>query len=144
MARETSGKGADPRLAKVLDVGRRGKAKHSPLYLWMMENFADLKAEFDLYGPRWEKRYKALGEVGLTDYDDKPPTLRGAQATWYRVVRDMEAKGGGKVADPIPRAARRSEAPKAKRATPAPGTDPMASLMAEINSRSGRKNDGEN
>jgi hypothetical protein len=129
----------------VLEASREAKAKHSPLYLWMRDNYEELRAEFDLHGPRWRERHKALCDVGLKDQDDKPPTFRGAQDTWYRVVRDMEAKGGVRAAEPKPKAVRRKgEASEEKPALPAPRTDPMARLMVEINSRSGRKEDDKN
>jgi hypothetical protein len=82
----------------------------------MRDNYTALKREFDLYGPRWKERAKAMAEVGLKDWDGKEPTMRGAQATWYRVVRDMEGKP------------RNTSGKGSKGAEPRPGSDPPAAV----------------
>jgi hypothetical protein len=78
------------RLLKVLAASKAG-GRHSPLYIWMMEHHATLSAEFAANGPQWETRVPAMGEVGLVDANGKPPSLRTAMQTWYRVCRALDA-----------------------------------------------------
>jgi hypothetical protein len=87
----------DDRLAKVLAAGKTG-GRHSSLYLWMRENHATLAADFAANGPRWDARFKAMGEVGLLDADGKKPSKRTAMQTWYRLCR----KQSGPPASPQP------------------------------------------
>jgi len=87
-----SEKTTDPRLRQVLEAGRQGRGRHSPLFLWMREHQAALRADFDLNGARWVERVRAMAEAGLTDHLGKPPTIRTAQQTWYRVCRGKRVR----------------------------------------------------
>jgi hypothetical protein len=78
------------RMMKVLAAGKPG-GRHSPLYIWMMENHATLSAEFVTNGPQWATRVPAMGDVGLVDATGQPPSIRTAMQTWYRVCRAMDA-----------------------------------------------------
>ncbi len=85
-------KPSDARVLQVLGVGKDG-GRHSPLYVWMQEHHATLKAEFETRGPQWAERTKAMAEAGLVDGDGDPPTQRTAMQTWYRVCRAERRKG---------------------------------------------------
>lgn len=84
----------DQVLAAVLSARGAGKGRgaRSPLYAWMRKHYAELKAEFEANGPHWVARTQAMAEIGLTDQDGKPPTVRTAQQTWYRLIREMEGQ----------------------------------------------------
>ncbi|MDT8261885.1 hypothetical protein RQ832_01375 [Roseomonas sp. DSM 102946] len=58
----------------------------------MRKHYTELKAEFEANGPHWVARTRAMAEIGLTDQDGKPPTVRTAQQTWYRLVREMKVQ----------------------------------------------------
>jgi hypothetical protein len=73
---------ADPRF--------RRRRTHSPLYEWMKEHHDAVAEEFAKYGPQWALRIAAMQEGGLLDGTGKPPTVRTAQRTWYRVRADLE------------------------------------------------------
>ena len=135
-------KAAGPDLKKVLSAREGGR--HSPLYAWMKKHYAALSAEFEEHGARWEARVKAMAEAGLKDAEGKPPTVRGAQQTWYRVRREMERK------KPAPKPAHRA-APavsdvRQDTSTPAPkptADQKMSRFKRVLNERSGRANDGD-
>jgi hypothetical protein len=95
MARKAALPG-QPDVAQVLarmKAGRaRGRGRHSPLYRWFRANHAHLLEAFETEAPSWASLAAALGESGLTDGDNKPPTAQGARTTWYRVRRDVAAK----------------------------------------------------
>jgi hypothetical protein len=95
MARKAAAPG-QPDVAQVLarmKAGRaRGRGRHSPLYRWFRTNHARLLEAFAIDAPSWASLAAALGESGLTDGDNKPPTAEGARTTWYRVRRDLAAK----------------------------------------------------
>lgn len=80
---------ADPKMQRLLNL-RSGKGRHSPLYLWMRDNREALAADFARNGPQWAERAKLMGEAGLLDRMGKPPTVRGAMQTWYRVCLDTK------------------------------------------------------
>jgi hypothetical protein len=84
--------GRDPTLAKVLVLKKGGRGRYSPLYLWMKRNFDELSAEFAENGPQWAARVEAMGAAGLVDWNGRPPSVRTAQKTWYRLRQDMEEK----------------------------------------------------
>lgn len=86
-------KPSDARVLQVLAVGKDG-GRHSPLYVWMQEHHATLKAEFEARGPQWAERTRAMAEAGLVDGDGDPPTQRTAMQTWYRVCRAERRKAG--------------------------------------------------
>lgn len=43
-----------------------------------------------------------MGDAGLTDREGKPPTIRTAQQTWYRLKQDMARKAAKPPANPVP------------------------------------------
>jgi hypothetical protein len=77
-------------LALIADQRLRKTAHHSPLYEWMKKHHGPLSEEFEKRGPQWSTRVVVMQEVGLVDGRGKPPTVRTAQATWYRVCADIE------------------------------------------------------
>lgn len=93
----------DPKLARVLRIPDESRGRRSPLYLWMKRNFAELSAEFRENGPRWDARVKAMKAAGLVDWNRRPPTVRTAQQTWYRLCRDMEKAPPASAAPSPPR-----------------------------------------
>ncbi|UZO91805.1 hypothetical protein [Roseomonas mucosa] len=99
MGKEREG---DPILANVLGASSQGHGKRSPLYVWMRRHFAALNEEFEAHGPNWTERVKRMGEAGLTDREGKPPTIRTAQQTWYRLKQDMARKAAKPLANPVP------------------------------------------
>lgn len=128
---------ADPKLAKVLRVSAKSRGRRSPLYLWMKQNFAELAAEFQENGPRWQARVKAMKAAGLVDWNRNAPTVRGAQQTWYRLCRDMEKAPATSVArpetsqPPPPNPARTVTATPAP-PTPAPTAASLSNPWAEL------------
>jgi hypothetical protein len=77
-----------PSLSAIL--GNATREAHSPLYLVMREHYEEMMAAFAGKRPNWPVLIQRFADLGIMDGNGKPPTLRGAQATWYRVKRDME------------------------------------------------------
>lgn len=82
----------NPALRRLLDL-RGGKGRRSTLYLWMRDNREALAADIARNGAQWAERARLMGEAGLLDRTGKPPTVRGAMQTWYRVCDEAERKG---------------------------------------------------
>lgn len=83
-------KASDARLQRIRDALAEG-GQHSKLHRWMVEQYPALRRLFAENGPQWPKLLAFFAEEGLTDADGKPPTLRGAQQTWYRIGQRMRA-----------------------------------------------------
>src|SRR5689334_2113209 len=86
---------------KILARNAEAGGKRSPLYRWMWKHHDRLAAEFDELGTNWKALLQGFIELGLTDRNGRPPTLKGAQETWYKVRRDI-AKARAKKAVPKP------------------------------------------
>lgn len=108
-------KGPDRQLDRVLAKADAGGGNRGALYVWMYKRHDALVARFEkrrrdgLGGPNWPALVAEFVALGLTDATGKPPTLRGAQQTWYRVVRDVKrargaAKGRARVPAVVPAA----------------------------------------
>ena len=121
----------DPALSKVLRV-RGGRGSRSPLYVWMREHHEALRAEFDANGPQWVTRVKAMAEAGLLDQLGKPPTVRGAQQTWYRVCRDVAAGKGAKPGSARPAPARTARPARSGQQGPDPASTPPAPAQPSV------------
>lgn len=100
---------ADGQLSRVLSSLEAGGNRRSPLYRWLHERHDALASGFErrrtegLGGPNWAALVAEFAALGLTDGTGKAPTLRGAQQTWYRVVRDVErARSERHTRDPVP------------------------------------------
>jgi hypothetical protein len=93
MASKVSRKSGQPNVAQVMARMKpgptRGRGRKSPLYLWLRTNHDRLLVEFEATSPSWGALAAALGEVGITNADNKPPTPVGARTTWYRVRREL-------------------------------------------------------
>ena len=118
-------KSPDPRVMKVLNA-KTARGKHSPLYHWMREHHAVLRAEFELHGPQWAERVVAMGEAGLTDQTGKAATLRTAKQTWYRVCEDLKGARRKRVTKVVVKSAPES--------TPTPTTpsQPPPAIVADV------------
>ena len=136
---------------RVLARNAKPGGKRSPLYRWMRKHHDRLIAEFDEHGTNWRELVKGFAEIGLTDRNGRPPTLRGAQQTWYRVRRDVAADRARKSRDPqqavrVTPVVRSSPTPPPAEPPPpadsAGASDQIARLVAEANQRSGRKPNG--
>ena len=123
-------KPSDARVLQVLGVGKDG-GRHSPLYVWMQEHHAALKAEFETRGPQWAERTRAMAEAGLVDGDGDPPTQRTAMQTWYRVCRAERLKrpSAPAMAGTLPPPAV-SKLPPKPTPTPPPASAPHADASA--------------
>ena len=118
-------KPSDARVLQVLGVGKDG-GRHSPLFVWMQEHHAALKAEFETRGPQWAERTRAMAEAGLVDGDGDPPTQRTAMQTWYRVCRAERLKG-----PPTPAMAGTLPPPAVAKLPPKPAPTPPAASTPE-------------
>jgi hypothetical protein len=68
-------------------------SKRSSLYRWMAENH-DMFAEVlrKAGRPNWEALAKTLGEQGLSDAGNKPPSEETTRQTWWKVRKAMKAR----------------------------------------------------
>lgn len=78
---------ADANLAlERMQQGRvRGRARRSPVVVWLQENRATLERGFAKSGPNWAKLAEFLGEHGILDGDGNPPTASGMRRSWFRI-----------------------------------------------------------
>lgn len=68
-------------------------SKRSSLYRWMVENhdtFADVLRKAGR--PNWEALAKTLGEQGLFDAGNKPPSEETTRQTWWKVRKAIKAR----------------------------------------------------
>jgi hypothetical protein len=72
--------------------GRKRRARHSKLYLWMREHFDELQAVQGAGRPDWITAAEEFARLGLTDKNEKPPSPHTARMTWTRVSREEAAE----------------------------------------------------
>ncbi len=68
-------------------------SKRSSLYRWMIENhdmFADVLRKAGR--PNWEALAKTLGEQGLSDAGNNPPSEETTRQTWWKVRKAIKAR----------------------------------------------------
>jgi hypothetical protein len=94
--------------------GRRRRARHSKLFLWMREHFAELQADRSSGRADWVTAAEEFRKLGLTDRDGKPPSAQTARMTWSRVVREEEAERERATHSPKPSASEPAIKPATK------------------------------
>jgi hypothetical protein len=104
-------------------------SKRSTLYRWMVANYDDFAEVLKQAGrPNWEKLALTLGEQGLRDAGDKPPTEECTRQTWWKVKKAMARRAGRPATQQKPSAAGSSSATAARphQATARPDEEPAA------------------
>ena len=56
----------------------------------MSENYETIKRSMEGGRPNWRALVAGFAQLGIMDGDGKPPTIRGARNTWYRVKQAHE------------------------------------------------------
>jgi len=69
----------------------RGAWVHSPIYCWMVDNYAAMARAVTGKKVRWEKLSAAAACDGLTTRDGRTPRGETLRKTWYRVRKAMAA-----------------------------------------------------
>jgi hypothetical protein len=77
----------------IADLKAAAKARHSPLYTWMLDNHDQFKEVVtEAVRPNWPALAASFSSQGLTDANDKPPTGEVVRQTWWRVRKAVDAR----------------------------------------------------
>ena len=80
-------------VAKIMAAARQQTdPRRSPVYRWMLSNYAELREALEQDSPNWGAVAVALDKGGLTDRDGNPPAPGTVAQTWYRVRRAVMRK----------------------------------------------------
>ena len=117
------------------DLRAAALSRRSPLYVWMVENyavFADVVTE--AVRPNWKALAAKFGSEGITDADGKPPSHEAVRQTWWKVRKMVKAREAATARRRSNPPAARPPAPVARSAAPpapvAPPDDDLADLRA--------------
>lgn len=117
--------------------------RRSALAQWMFANHDALQAKLGGRRADWTALAAAFAEAGVMGRGKAPPTPNTARVTWQRVRKAVAAERAmsGPVPAPAVEIGRRvRDATVVQPASgSASGDDPLASIRAEMNARSGRK-----
>ncbi len=75
----------------ALQGSERGTWAHSPLFLWMAENFEAMSNAVVGKKVRWQKLCEAAAADGLTNRNGEVPKPETLRTTWYRVRKTIRA-----------------------------------------------------
>lgn len=141
----------DAELQRITELATAG-AGRSPLYRWLRTRHDAFAALLEVTRPNWRTLAEGFAELGIATPDGKPVTAAAARHVWWRVRRDVAAARARRAAPPLPVPVVAAVVPmppappaplRAQTSAPAVVTgDALARLRAEINYRSGRKQDG--
>ena len=142
----------DAQLQRIAELAKAG-AGRSPLYRWLRTRHDAFAALLEETRPDWRTLAEGFAELGIGKSDGKPIAAEAARHVWWRVRRDVAAARARRAAPPLPSPAVAPllAAPPPVAASPLPAQvppppaatgDALSRLRAEINHRSGRKQDG--
>jgi hypothetical protein len=139
----------DAELQLIAELAKAG-AGRSPLYRWLRTRHDAFAALLEETRPSWSTLAEGFAELGIATTDGKPIAAEAVRHTWWRVRRDVAAARAKRAAPPVPAPAVAAVVPVPPPARPSPlpphapepaAGDALARLRAEINHRSGRKQD---
>jgi len=135
-------------LLKLQQAFGEGGDRRPPLHQWMSSNHDEVVALFDGARLNWVHLTAVFTDMGFQNGDGGKLMPETVRQTWYRVRKRHEAKRIRKAVKPSPASIEALSTPAPIHRdlpTPSPNPvppvqtdDPMASLMAEMNRRSGR------
>ena len=142
----------DAELQRIAELAKAG-AGRTPLYRWLRTRHDAFAALLEETRPNWRTLAEGFAELGITTADGKPIAAAAARHVWWRVRRDVAAARARRAAPPLPAPVVAAVVPvpppvlpvpnPAQTPSPAAATgDALSRLRAEINHRSGRKQDG--
>ncbi len=140
----------DAQLKRIAELAKAG-AGRSPLYRWLRTRHDAFAALLEETRPNWTTLAEGFAELGIAKSDGKPIAAEAARNVWWRVRRDVAAARARRAAPPLPVQAVAkvlavpvplSPLPAQAPTPPAATGDALSRLRAEINQRSGRKQDG--
>jgi hypothetical protein len=137
----------DAEMQRIAELAR-ASAGRSRLYRWLRtrhDAFAELLEETR---PNWRTLAEGFAGLGIATPDGKPIAAEAVRHTWWRVRRDIAAARARRltpiaapVVVPVTQPTPPAPSPPPPSASSGP-PDALARLRAEINQRSGRKQDG--
>jgi len=83
--------GSGSALFAALQDCESGAWAHSPIYRWMVDNYAVMARAITGKNVRWEKLSAAAVSDGLTTRDGRDPSGETLRRTWYRVRKAIAA-----------------------------------------------------
>ena len=140
----------DVELQRIAELAKAG-AGRSPLYRWLRTRHDAFAALLEETRPNWRTLAEGFAELGIATADGKPITAAAARHVWWRVRRDVAAARARRTAPPLPAPVVAAVVPVPPPVPPSPRPvqapepatgDALSRLRAEINHRSGRKQDG--
>ena len=142
----------DVQLKRIAELAKAG-AGRSPLYRWLRTRHDAFAALLEETRPTWTTLAEGFAELGIAKADGKPIAAEAARHVWWRVRRDVAAARAKRAAPPLPAPTVAAvmpvpppvaASPLTAQVPPPPAAtgDALSRLRAEINHRSGRKQDG--
>lgn len=142
----------DAELQRIAELAKAG-AGRSPLYRWLRTRHDAFAALLEETRPNWRTLAEGFAELGITTADGKLIAAEAVRHIWWRVRRDVAAARARRAAPPLPAPVVAAVVPvpppvlpaphPAQASAPAAATgDALSRLRAEINQRSGRKQNG--
>jgi hypothetical protein len=140
----------DVQLKRITELAKAG-AGRSPLYRWLRTRHDAFAALLEETRPNWSTLAEGFAELGIAKPDGKPIAAEAARHVWWRVRRDVAAARSRRAAPSLPAPAVAAVMPVPVPPSPLPSLAPapaaatgdaLSRLRAEIDHRSGRKQDG--